>query len=258
VPERVGRVVIHNRTSNMKLVKTFAHLCHGDWTPGGWVPPDTIGPGQTGGMQSESGGVLTGAEGHAKYDVIRDADGRQGMIYVYWDNPWFGVTHPRFATNAVDVHPDCDFQVPPGQSDFYSIDTSLSFYVAPVRYGHTHGGADVTAPGDLAEAFALGPALGIVSLFALQGINKDPVWEYELRDGPAPFASTSSGLHVGGHLAQGFNFALLHDVPPPPNTQDSWRFCSKCHGMFFDGSPDKGHCPQTADLLGTGNHYARV
>ena len=35
LPERVGRVIIHNRASNMKLVKTFAHLCHGDWTPGG-------------------------------------------------------------------------------------------------------------------------------------------------------------------------------------------------------------------------------
>ena len=25
--------------------------------------------------------------------------------------------------------------------------------------------------------------------------------------------------------------------------QDQWRFCGKCDGMFFDGSPDKGRCP---------------
>jgi hypothetical protein len=206
-------------------------------------------------MQSESSGVLTGTEGYAKYDVIRDADGRQGMIYVYWDNPWFGVTRPRFATNAVDVHPDCDFEVPPGQSDFFSLDVSLSFHLAPVRYGHTHGGGDVTAPGDLAQAFALGPALGIVSLFGLKGIDKDPLWEYDLRDGPPPFSSTSSPLHVGGHAAQGFNFVLLHDVPPPPNTQNAWRFCGKCHGMFFDGSPDKGHCPAGAGHAAQGFNF---
>lgn len=258
MPERVGRVVIHNRTSNMKLVKTFAHLCHGDWTPGGWVPPDTIGPGQTGGMQSESGGVLTGTEGHAKYDVIRDADGRQGMIYVYWDNPWFGVTHPRFATNAVDVHPDCDFQVPPGQSDFYSIDTSLSFYVAPVRYGHTHGGADVTAPGDLAEAFALGPALGIVSLFALQGINKDPVWEYELRDGPAPSLRPAAGYMLAVTWRRGSTSRCCTTYRHRPTPRTPGASAASATECFSTAPRTKATAPQTADLLGTGNHYARV
>jgi hypothetical protein len=22
-----------------------------------------------------------------------------------------------------------------------------------------------------------------------------------------------------------------------------WRYCEACHGMFYDGEPDKGHCP---------------
>ena len=27
-----------------------------------------------------------------------------------------------------------------------------------------------------------------------------------------------------------------------PNQPD-WRFCNQCHGLFFDGFPDKGRCP---------------
>jgi hypothetical protein len=25
--------------------------------------------------------------------------------------------------------------------------------------------------------------------------------------------------------------------------QRDWRYCGKCHGLFFDGYPDKGNCP---------------
>lgn len=25
--------------------------------------------------------------------------------------------------------------------------------------------------------------------------------------------------------------------------QNEWRFCAKCHEMFYDGYPDKGLCP---------------
>jgi LGFP repeat len=186
MPERIGRVVVRNTSGSLRLVKTFAHLCHGDWTPGGWQPPAFIEPGATGGMQSESGGVLTGTEGYAKYDVVDLAGRRHGMIYLYWDNPWVGVTHPRFATNAGDVFPDCDFDAPTDSSVF-QVDTSLSFHLAPVAYRHTHGGGDVTSPGDLAAAFLAGPVGGIALLFGLKGIVKDPVWEYELRDGLPTF-----------------------------------------------------------------------
>ncbi|HWU89046.1 MAG TPA: hypothetical protein VN253_17395 [Kofleriaceae bacterium] len=47
----------------------------------------------------------------------------------------------------------------------------------------------------------------------------------------------------GGHEAAGYDFALPHDVPGTPNAQNAWRYCGKCHGMFFDGYPDKGRCP---------------
>jgi hypothetical protein len=49
----------------------------------------------------------------------------------------------------------------------------------------------------------------------------------------------------GGHLASGsgFMFMLPHDVPEAANAQPEWRFCEKCHEMFFNGRPDKGTCP---------------
>ena len=47
----------------------------------------------------------------------------------------------------------------------------------------------------------------------------------------------------GGHVAQGYNFVLPHEVPESPHAQGAWRFCSKCSVMFFDGYPQKGNCP---------------
>ena len=35
------------------------------------------------------------------------------------------------------------------------------------------------------------------------------------------------------------------------DTQDSWRFCNKCHAMFYNGYPDKGRC------AGGGGHVAQ-
>jgi cytochrome c5 len=33
--------------------------------------------------------------------------------------------------------------------------------------------------------------------------------------------------------------------------QDQWRYCSKCHVMFYNGFPDKGHC------AAGGGHFAQ-
>ena len=59
-----------------------------------------------------------------------------------------------------------------------------------------------------------------------------------------------------GHEASGFNFTLPHDPAQvldlmgpdigngkPAPGQDQWRFCHKCHGMFFNGFINKGVCP---------------
>lgn len=48
---------------------------------------------------------------------------------------------------------------------------------------------------------------------------------------------------VRGHVAQGYNFALPHDVAESAWAQKDWRYCHKCHAMFYDGYPNKGVCP---------------
>jgi len=38
------------------------------------------------------------------------------------------------------------------------------------------------------------------------------------------------------------NFELAHDVPGTATSQTQWRFCNKCHVMFYDGYESKGRC----------------
>ena len=57
----------------------------------------------------------------------------------------------------------------------------------------------------------------------------------------------------GGHAAKrpgNYNYLLLYDTPETPKAQSSWRFCNKCHTLFFDGYPQKGVC------AGGGGHTA--
>ena len=54
----------------------------------------------------------------------------------------------------------------------------------------------------------------------------------------------------GAHAAEGFNFALTHDVPG--SGQRAWRYCRKCAVMFFDGYPTKGRCAAGNDHAAAG------
>jgi len=51
----------------------------------------------------------------------------------------------------------------------------------------------------------------------------------------------------GGHHANTaiqLNYFLPYDTPETPKAQANWRFCNKCHGMFWDGyDAIKGSCP---------------
>lgn len=228
MPQRIGRVIIHNRTSYFKLVRSFTHLCGGEWTPGGWEPPLAIEPGRSGGMQSESDGIATGTEGYVKYDVVWGAR-REGMLYIYWTNPYLGVTRPRFATHASDVLPDCDYDTPQDGSTF-NVDRGLRFHLVPTAYRHSDGGGDITAPGDLLAAFAAGPVGGIALLFGLAGIVKDPVWEFEVRDGF--FDSVSLPLAAATWRFRSHNFPdrfIRHrdfrgELTPEDAIRDDFRF----------------------------------
>jgi len=194
-PERSFRVIIANNTNSFTLQQTFNHLCGGDWTPGGWTPVGLIPPHATVGIQSENSSVLpTGTEGYVKYDVLSPS-GRLGMIYIYWDNPWWGVTHFRFATAPVDIYPDCDFDPPAGGSGFVD-NSELSFSLAFTGYAHgAHAGTEITDLGDLANI-----GLAPVAVFAAGGIDKNPELHLQLREITAPPSSTGS-QSGGGQLA---------------------------------------------------------
>lgn len=59
----------------------------------------------------------------------------------------------------------------------------------------------------------------------------------------------------GGHIKSSTeprNFVLTYDVPENPRAQGAWRFCNKCHALFFDGYPQKGVCPAGAGHFAQG------
>jgi len=65
------------------------------------------------------------------------------------------------------------------------------------------------------------------------------------------WAPDGKGLCPAGDLHEGetdgLNYVLPHVDPnlkEDGNKQTNWRFCVNCCGMFFDGSPEKGTCPQ--------------
>ena len=52
----------------------------------------------------------------------------------------------------------------------------------------------------------------------------------------------TSGVHEPE--MNGANLRVPHiSIEEDANNQRDWRFCRKCSGLFFDGSPDKGICP---------------
>ena len=48
-------------------------------------------------------------------------------------------------------------------------------------------------------------------------------------------------------------FDLPHDVIGPG--QSDWRFCSKCHEMYYDGYPTKGACPSGGSHIAAGFNF---
>jgi hypothetical protein len=189
MPERSFRVIIENASSFLTLNQSFNHLCGGVYT-GGWLPPGSIAPGTSGGIQSESDGFATGTEAYVKYDVD-GPDGKHGMIYIYWDNPFWGYTHFRFASAQDDIAPDCDYSAAAGGSVFGNGSTPLDFTLSLAAYKHgVNAGGDITQIGDL-TVFAAGPAGGFADLLGVLGIDKNPELDLVFSDAvDAPPVST--------------------------------------------------------------------
>lgn len=225
MPQRTFRTIIRNPTSDLNLVGTFNHLCHGQWTDL-LQPPATIPPGGSGGMQSESNGVLTGTEGYAKYDVIR-AGTRVGMIYVYWDNPFFGITHFVFKSNAVDVNPDCDFSIPSG-SVFDPTGVTFTFGFDEYDHGGV-GGGDLTNVTDLLGLSSAGilstlagtlidvgsPVEGEIAYLAgVTGIDEHPELDLSVGDTPVSTGIFATVPPIFGSGSEKMSHKLLMAATP--------------------------------------------
>ena len=106
MPVRSVRVHIYNESSYLTMQRTALQSCSGGWTDGWAPPPNTIAPGVNSLFQAESDGVATGAIGYIKFDLVA-ANGKHGMVYLYWDNPYMGATNFKLRTDLMDVPVDC-------------------------------------------------------------------------------------------------------------------------------------------------------
>lgn len=52
------------------------------------------------------------------------------------------------------------------------------------------------------------------------------------------------GFRRLGHDGAGsIEFDLTYDEPANSHAEAEWRYCAKCHGLFYNGGADKGVCP---------------
>ncbi len=144
MPARVYRVHLWNGTE-FKLARQDHHLCHGDWTPGGWEPPPTIqAQSATAAWQSESSALLRGTEGWVKYRLTSASSGQDigEQVYIHWQVPYIGtgiIPGPPPPTggdlfdrssaqvSSGDVTPHCDAGTSGGGSTFDEAKHELIF-----------------------------------------------------------------------------------------------------------------------------------
>ena len=172
MPERTFRIFIKNSSSDTTLhLKEDPHCCHGQFTSADWTPPQQIMPGEEKGFQAESSGILTGTEGFVKYEAVENNMGF-GMIYVWWDNPWYGRTDWRLDKDVDDITSDCDFDGGSSGGSNFSPPKPTNFDLRPTGFGWTESGSSdrSLSAGDLANMVALP-----WSWLGLAGILRDPV-----------------------------------------------------------------------------------
>jgi hypothetical protein len=141
MPARSYRVTVENH-SDFDIVLKEAHLCRGDWTPGGWEPPPTIASKGEGSWQSESGNPFEGTEGWVKYFIQSDAQPiSDAQIYVHWQVPYLGTpVIPGWDASSAqvsaggDVVPHCDASDGSGGSSFGGWSTVHEFKLAAVSF----------------------------------------------------------------------------------------------------------------------------
>jgi hypothetical protein len=147
---RIFRYDLHNDVFGHTLTLQREHLCGGCYTPD-WEPPEVIDYGQSRGMQAESCGIMTGTQGWVKYRIRRNSDqADRGLVYLYWTNPYFGVTRGRQALATIRWTANCDEDAPAAGSGFSSDeDPPFGFRLSIEGTSRNGSPTDVDELGDL-------------------------------------------------------------------------------------------------------------
>ncbi len=147
---RIFRYDLHNNVFGHTLILQQEHLCGGCYTPD-WEPPEQIEFGQTRGMQAESCGFMTGTEGWVKYHIIRNSDQeKRGLVYLYWTNPYWGITFGRNALATLRWTANCDEDAPVAGSGFSSDeDPPFGFKLSIEGTSRNGSPTDIDELGDL-------------------------------------------------------------------------------------------------------------
>jgi hypothetical protein len=121
------------------MQRTALQSCSGGWTDGWAPPPNAIAPGANSLFQAESDGIATGAVGYIKFDLVA-ANGKHGMVYLYWDNPYMGATNFKLRTDLMDVPVDCGPTDPNASTFGDSGNPSPLDFGVQYAYGDQDGG----------------------------------------------------------------------------------------------------------------------
>lgn len=149
-----------------------------------------------------------------------------------------------------------------------AFDSSNNLYVA--------NGLDVRifasgVNGDVAPIGVIGgPSTGISNAFDL---GLDESGQLYVGDFPADFSAGSITVYAAGATGNVAPVRTITGVDtglgvpsggialdPPGITQDNWRWCNKCQGLFFAGNPTTGACPAEGghDYSSSGNYVLWV
>ncbi len=164
---RIFKYDLNNNVLGHTLVLQKENLCGGCYTPD-WEPPERIEYGQTRGMQAESCGFMTGTQGWVKYQIIRNSNQEfRGLVYLYWTNPYFGITFGRTALATLRWTANCDEDPPAEGSSFSSSDEAPPFGFKLSMEGTSYNGSPTTID-DLGDVYRV--PLAPVFIFGTGGI----------------------------------------------------------------------------------------
>lgn len=252
-------LTIHNLTdSTLRRVRDKHE--HGGWAipPMEEIPPNSV---LVFGSRNTGGSLFTGTQGNITYA----GDGIE--MTVFWNHPFVGdatcnmtVTGPKSlqyhggrACGRGDI-PEMRYTLRRGQSNWrFCVKCKSMFYD-----GTSHKGSCVAGGGHQAAGYNF-----VLPHDVPETPNAQKDWE---------FCTKCYGMFFNGYPDKGncpaggghqyhptnYHFVLPHNIPGTQYAQTEWEFCVKCHGMFYNGYPDKGKCPEGGSHAHHPNAYRFV